>query len=154
MSLSNRAMLVSVSTSVCEFRKNDRKASRSVESTHKTDAAVGGYRKQLFPGAKELEAVKQQRGAINTFFIKQTLPWLTDGTRILSSLNYIPFMKTFRDMRAEFNLRVTKFIDAYPDLRVEAQRALGDLFNVDEYPHQHTLHANLRAVCESHQSAT
>ena len=87
MSLSNKALLVYLSISQWTGRRTDQTATASVETAFGTDRKVGNYSKNLLPGAKELELIKSQAHAIRRFYYENTLPWMTDGSRILSSKN-------------------------------------------------------------------
>ena len=139
MSLSNKALLVTLNVSQWTGRKLDRKATSSVESSHSTQGNVGNYHKRLLPGATELRKVSASASALREFFYTQTLPWLADGTRILSSANYIDFTSAFRSYRSDYENSVKAFIDAYPALRIAAQSKLGELFNDGEYPTEQSL---------------
>lgn len=132
--LSNKALLVYLSISQWTGRKLDKRATGTVETTHATEHAVGNYTKKLLPGAKELQSIATQSGAIRKYFHEQTLPWFADGTRIISSLNYLDFVREFAKMKQDFDLTVEKFLTAYPQLRADARKKLGDLFSEAEYP--------------------
>ncbi len=134
MSMSDKALIANLSISQCAFRKIDKRATGTVETTHATDHRVGNYTKKLLPGAKQLELIQSIATAIRKFFDRQTLPWLTDGSRILSSKNYIEFRREFRAHQNKFESAVNDFFIEYPQLRREARAKLGDLFNDCEYP--------------------
>jgi hypothetical protein len=132
--LSNRAMLVNLKISQWTARKLDRKASQSVETAFSTHGRVGNYTKDLLPTAKELDNIQRLAGNIRAFFYRNTLPWFSDGSRILSSKNYLDFINEFRKKRTEFDQAVSDFIQAYPNLRDAAKNSLGHLFIDGEYP--------------------
>ena len=132
--LSQKAILVYLTISQWTGRKLDKRATGHVEHDFKTDGKVGNYTKKLLPGARELEAIAAQAGAIRKFFYDQTLPWLADGTRILSSKNYIQFTQDYRARKNAFDASVEAFLTEYPKLRDAARAKLGELFSENEYP--------------------
>lgn len=132
--ISNKAMLVSLKISQWAGRKHDRQATNTVETAYSTKGKVGQYSKKLLPGAMELAEIQRQAQDIRMFFYEQTLPWLSDGTRILSSKNYMEFTNAFRQRKASFDTIVEEFIDQYPTLLIEAKEKLGTLFKETDYP--------------------
>ena len=134
MSISNKAVIVHLQVSQWTARKLDRKATQSVETAFSTVGKVGNYTKQLLPAARELDEVAKQVGAIREYLYKNTLPWFADGSRILSSKNYIDFTTGFRVKQSEFETAVNVFIAEYPALREKAKSQLGSLFVDSEYP--------------------
>lgn len=114
MSLSNRAMLVTLSCSMPEFRKQDKRATSTVETSHQTDGHVGAYTKKLLPGAIELQNVRTIVSRIRDFVKYQTSPWMQDGTRIIASQNYMPFVQDFRKLKQDFDSAVALFLREYP----------------------------------------
>lgn len=146
--LKEKALIVSINISQWTGRKFDKRATSTVETTHLTRGKVGQYTKKLLPGAKELEEIQRQAGIIRSFFYTQTLPWFSDGSRILSSVNYLPFVHEFNRLKGEYQKTVDRFLTEYPRLRAEAQANLGDLFSDTDYPSE----ARLRELfnCQAH----
>jgi hypothetical protein len=132
--LSTRALLVSVNISAWAGRKLDQRATDSANAAHNADASAGRYTKKLLPGAVELQRVGVIAGQARKYYYEQTLPWMSDGTRIVSSKNYLKFQEGMRKIRADFETAVKEFEEAYPRLRLEAQSKLGNLFDASEYP--------------------
>src|SRR5206468_11429120 len=114
--------------------KKDKDATDTVETEYRTQGKVGNYTKKLLPGAIELKEVERLAGSLRKFFYEQTLPWYSDGSRILSSKNYIDFTREFAKRKGEFDGAVQTFIQNYPDLRERAKQTLGNLFRETEYP--------------------
>lgn len=133
-SLSHRALLVSLNISQWGARKSDKKANATVVSQHKSESSAGNYTKKLLPGAAELEKIHAISSLARKYFHTQTLPWMTDGTRIISAKNYMNFVAEMRKQKSEFEKLVSEFSVAYPQLRTDAAKKLGDLYNLDEYP--------------------
>lgn len=134
MSLSNKALLANLSISQWTGRKHDKRATATVESSHLTQGKVGQYSKKLLPGAKELETIHSIAQSMRVFFYDNTLPWYSDGSRILSSKNYLDFTNNFRAKKQAFDNAVTDFLNEYPALRERAKLTLGDLFQDNDYP--------------------
>lgn len=132
--LSQRALLVNVSLSQWTARKKDLEATETVNQAHKTTNEAGSYTKKLLPGASELQAVSVIGTQIRKYFYDQTLPWMTDGSRIISAKNHMKFATEFRKMKNDFDNAVRDFEAAYPALQAKAKIALGDLYNANEYP--------------------
>lgn len=132
--LANKALLVHLTISQWTGRKLDKKATETVEQTHNTKGKVGNYTKQLLPGAKELENIQRLASSIRAFFYSNTLPWYSDGSRILSAKNYLDFTNEFRTKKSDWDQAVNQFISEYPALREHAKNTLGDLFIDAEYP--------------------
>jgi hypothetical protein len=132
--LSEKALLVSLNISQWTGRKLDRTATGTVEVQHNTEKQVGNYTKKLLPGAKELQEIARAATSLRTFFYTETLPWFNDGSRIISSKNYMEFTNQFRALKQNFENAKNDFIAEYPTLRAAAQRKLGNLFRDSEYP--------------------
>jgi hypothetical protein len=146
MSLSSKGLLVIMNVSQWTARKLDRRAASTVSSVHAADRAAGNYSKKLLPGATELERVSHLARALRGFLYDETLPWLSDGTRIIASKNYLSFAREFSLRKREFETAVAEFIAAYPQLRLDAQSRLGDLFSPSDYPSEDYLRQAFR--CE------
>jgi len=133
-SLSSRALLVHINISQWTGRKADAKATATVVKTHKTTVEAVSTTKKLLPGAVELEAVATCATQIRKYFYEQTLPWMSDGSRIISAKNHLAFAAEVRKMTAEFESHVKDFCAAYPTLQAAAQKQLGSLYSPSEYP--------------------
>lgn len=132
--LANKALLANLRISAWTGRKLDRVATDTVKTKHDTQDGAGNYTKKLLPGADELAAIERTAKAIRVFFYEQTLPWFSDGTRILAGLNYMDFTTAFRKHRDDYQAAVTAFLGAYPALQEAARAKLGDLYRETEYP--------------------
>lgn len=133
-SLSDKALLVVVNISQWSGRKTDKKASETVSVTHKTSTIAGNYSKKLLPGSVELAMINEIAGRIRKYFHEQTLPWMSDGSRIIASQNYMNFVAGIRKLKADFESAVRDFEAAYPKLKADAVKSLGDLYDPEEYP--------------------
>jgi hypothetical protein len=135
MSLTNKALLANLKISQWTGRKYDKRANDTVHTSHNTQGKVGNYTKKLLPGAKELEEVRRIADSIRKFFYEQSLPWYSDGSRIVAAQNYLDFTNEFRKHKADFDAAVAEFLRRYILLKNEAKDRLGDLYKETEYPH-------------------
>lgn len=133
-SLSRRALLVSLNISQWTGRKIDSKATATVVLNHHTELAAGSYHKKLLPKASELDKIACVVSKTRKFFYDNTLPWMSDGTRIISAKNHLKFSTEIRKLKSEFETAVKEFSVAYPKLKIDAEKALGDLYKNAEYP--------------------
>lgn len=138
-SLSSRALLVSVNISQWVGRKLDKRATETANNAHHAESTAGNYTKKLLPAAIELEQVATIASQARKYYYEQTLPWMSDGTRIISGKNYLNFQSEMRVIRAKFDSAVKNFVLAYPTLKKEAEKKLGDLFNSQEYPNEYDI---------------
>jgi len=139
MKLDERALLVQLNVSQPTMSKRDKKVSEQVAMTNNAITTAGTYHKSLLPNNEYLGNVHKYTTLVRQFFYQNTLPWLSDGTMILPTENYMPFMERFNEMKVEWFRLVDTFINQYPQLQLNAQRDLGSLYNPDEYPTEYEL---------------
>lgn len=132
--LSERALLVSLSISQWSARKYDRRESSKLTAAHGADAKAARVNKNLLPAGDALEAVHAKTHEVQRFFYKHTLPWAQEGQRILPSMQYIEFARELGKMMDDWKATVDTFIAKYPSMRNEAQMRLGTLFKAEDYP--------------------
>lgn len=132
--LSDKALLIYLSINQWSGRKLDKKATATVAHAHSTESEAGNYTKKLLPNAKELDRVNSIAGRIREYFYSQSLPWLSDGGRIIANSNFVSFTAEFRKMKSEFEQAVDQFLSEYPQLMAHAQKSLGGLYDPAEYP--------------------
>lgn len=132
--LSNKALLVHVSISQWTGRKKDGRASETVNKVHATKTEAGNYTKKLLPGSKELARVNQLAKHIREYFYQETLPWFSDGARIIKAESYTQFMKKYGRMKQDFDSAVEDFLKVYPFLQDHAKNSLGSLYSPEDYP--------------------
>ncbi len=134
-SLNRKAMLVTLSISYWSSRKYDRKVSQEVADTHKTDQRAGRYRKNLLPvDAPSYQGVRNTISAARDEHYKHSLPWSSDGARILPAANFERYAEAMRSKRAAFDKAVQVFIAEYPALREQAKEALNTMYQAEDYP--------------------
>lgn len=134
-SLNRKAMLVTLNISYWSSRKYDRKVSQEVADSHKTDQRAGRYRKNLLPvDAPSYQAVRNAISAARDEHYKHSLPWSSDGARILPAANFQRYADAMREKRAAFDKAVREFIVEYPTLREQAKEALNTMYQSEDYP--------------------
>lgn len=134
MNLNDKALLVQLNISQWTGRKFDKRVTKEVAQTHGTSEQVGRYNKSLLPANDLLANVHKKSTAIRTDYYQNTLPWATDGSQLLPTSNYLSFMQEFRQKRGDWQQLVEQFIDAYGDLKLQAQQILGGMYNESDYP--------------------
>lgn len=134
MQLSDRALLVSLTVSQWTARKLDKSATRQVNQLNYASDTAGRYNKSLLPANDLLGDVHKLTSFLRHEFLRNTLPWGIDGTRILPSANYLSFMADFRKAKADWEYLVSQFVQGYPSLQQDAQRFLGNLYDPGDYP--------------------
>lgn len=134
MNLNDRALLVQLNISQWTARKYDKRATKEVADAHNTVMAAGRYNKSLLPMSDYLDAVHKKSTAIRTDYYANTLPWGMEGTQLLPSANYLSFMTSFRQHKAEWQHLVDEFSANYDDLKAQARLFLGSLYNEADYP--------------------
>ena len=137
-SITERAMLVTLSIKQWSARKHDKKISREVAESHGCGTAdVGKYNKILVAGA--LDSIKKASNAARTEHYFRTLPWQDGGGRILSSAGYLTYQAAMKPLEDAFWAGFHAFSPQYSAL-VEADRdRLNGMFNPQDYPEPHKL---------------
>ena len=134
MHLSDKALLVHLGISQWTARKLDRKASDQVAAANGGSNASGRYNKSLLPTYDKLETVTAKTAVIRKKFYHNTLPWGIEGTFILPSANYLPFVTEFRRDKADWQNAVADFFAGYDAAHQQAKLLLGSLYNSADYP--------------------
>lgn len=134
MLLTDRALLTQLSISQWTARKFDKKTTAEVASSHGVTSAVGRYNKSLLPMNDLLDHVHKKSTLIRTKYYDNTLPWGMDGTQMLPTSNYLEFMTEFRKEKGEWQYLVDQFVTNYDQLKLDAKRVLGSLYNPTDYP--------------------
>jgi hypothetical protein len=134
MNLNDRALLVQLNVSQWTARKYDKSASKEVTTAHGAASAAGRFNKSLLPMNDKLDNIHKKTTHIRAKYYDNTLPWGMDGTMMLPTANYLSFMSDFRKERGEWNALVQEFLDNYDQMKLDAQRILGSLYNHSDYP--------------------
>lgn len=134
MNLNDRALLVQLNISQWTARKYDKKTTKEVTDAHGTTTAAGRFNKALLPMNTLLENIHKKTTYIRTKYYDNTLPWGLDGTQMLPTSNYLAFVSEFRKEKGEWESLVQTFIGNYDQLKLDAQRILGSLYDAADYP--------------------
>jgi len=134
MNLNDRALLVQLSISQWTARKYDKRVTKQVADNNGTTMSAGRYNKSLLPMNDLLDQVHKKATHIRTKFYANTLPWGIEGTQMLPTANYLNFMTEFRREKSEWQTLVNNFVDNYDQLKADAQRILGAIYDPADYP--------------------
>jgi len=132
--LSERAVLVTLSTGVWSGRSHDREVTEEASKLYKADLKeAGSFTKQLISTKfiNEVASVARSARAIHRLL---TLPWMDNGTRIMSNAGFEHYSDQMRTSRLKFEAKVKEFIHTMPDAIKEAQVRLGKMYDPEDYP--------------------
>ena len=133
--LSETAMLVSLSISMWDRYKYDRKVSDEVAASHGTTNKAGRYNKNLLAfNPPSYKAVTSLAGEARTIHYSHTLPWTTDGWSLLPCANWSLYTDKVRDVQTRFNIGVGEFMLEAPALFARSIQELNGLGNVADFP--------------------
>jgi len=111
-----------------------KKAEETVESKHGAEAGTVDVKvKQL---AKEYQApIQHGMNVLRQYWYEHTLPWEDGGWRICPSEKYPKLMAEVAKMRKElWEPPVNRLLDNIDQVRKEAKKRLGDLFDERRFP--------------------
>lgn len=145
MSLTNRALLTSLSVSQWSAKKLDRRETAALTARHGLTVEAARVNKSLLPLATSLDRVHLATSNMRRFFTQQTLPWTMEGVQIVKSDYFMEFANEMRKIMSVWDGLVDDFIGEYPDLREEAKLLLNGLFREEDYPEPSALRAKFRA---------
>ncbi len=132
-SLASRAIIVNLTISQWTGRRLDRKVTQEVNTTHGAQSDAGRYNKQLLP-KEALEGIQKVVSATRTDFYLRTLPWGDSGQRIMAADAYMAHAAWFRTQKTSFEVEVDKFLQAFPSYVQAAEKRLGSMFQMGDYP--------------------
>jgi hypothetical protein len=127
------AMLVRFSVSAWTGRAIDRKATEEIAASHNTTSDVGRYIKVLV-SKDAITGIHNAQLHLRSVFNDWTLPWDSDGVRILNSVAYFDFTKAMQDAQTVYDEKVDAFVAQYETLVKDAEKRLNGLFNAKDYP--------------------
>lgn len=134
MDISARALLVNITVRVWSGEKRDRAITREICSLKGAeDNAVRANKSLLGEAIKPVQTA--ERG-VRTAVNERTLPWMDDGCRILKGAAFLTFTESMAEPVRNFDTAVVAFIAAYPEIKYEARRRLGDAYSDGDFPSQ------------------
>jgi hypothetical protein len=134
MTLSSRALLVSLSVSQWSARRYDKRETADLAQRHGTPTEVARVNKALLPFAKPLDAIHKKTGEIRTLYYQRTLPWGQHGVNIICAGGYMDFCHDMTPLLDEWRQLSDAFVAQYPQLRDNAKLLLNGLWQAEDYP--------------------
>lgn len=133
MSLTDKAMIVTLSVSCWTARKQDKKVAEEVEQKHNARDA-GRYNKLLID-KQYLDPLTSMAGRIRQKHYDLTLPWLDNGGRLLPSKLFFKYQSEMTALKDEYRQKVDSFIPLYDSqLIADARQRLGTMYDPSDYP--------------------
>jgi len=132
-SLSEKAMLVSVSFSFWTGKTKDKKVTDEVLITKNSEKDAGAWLTNLV-SRNDLKPIESARGRVRETHYKYSLPWKDGGLRILPSAMFMKYSEEMRKAIAEHDKAVASFLRHYPEIIAHAKKRLGDLLQGKRLP--------------------
>lgn len=133
-SIASSAMLCELSISQWAGRKRDKRASEQVAYDAHAKRGAASVNKLLLAECQELIAIGKFVAQVRQSHYAMTMPWSDTGLRLLPTQQYFKYSEQITALRNEFDRLVDDFLREYTWAISHAEIALGDLFNVDDYP--------------------
>lgn len=134
--LARKAVLASLTMSQWGARKSDETVTDDVLDRNNAERDAGLFTKRLLKRDSMQDIHKVARKAAK-YHGRHTQPWFDDGVRILPTVLYMEYAKKMGELKNEFEAAVDVFVSEYPKYVKEAQKVLGKLFSVEDYPEAH-----------------
>src|SRR5208283_1375540 len=137
MDISARALLVNTTVRVWTGEKRDRAITREICSLKGAEDNAVRANKSLL--GEHIHGVQSAERAVRQAVNERTLPWMDDGARILKGAAFMAFSEAMAEPVRQFDTAVDAFIAAYPEIRHEARRRLGEAYADQDFPAQSRL---------------
>lgn len=133
MSLSDKAMLCALNIKGWTGRRTDRSLTDELASQHSADRDAVSAMVNLVPKIElaDIVSVSQKMRSVH---LKYTMPWLDDGTRILTGALFDEHTAALAPLIEKREACVTKFLSRLDDIRERAKIKLGDIYDEDDFP--------------------
>ena len=132
MDIAARALLVNTTVRVWTGEKRDRAITREICTMKAAEANAVRANKSLL--GEHIHGVQTAERAVRQAVNERTLPWMDDGTRILKGAVFMAFTEAMADPIRQFDDAVDAFIAAYPEIKYEARRRLGEAYADSDFP--------------------
>jgi len=132
--LTDRAMLINLTIATWNAHRYDKQVSSDVATTHGSSISMGRYNKRLVGENAASMKLKVIVGDARQFHYTYTLPWATEGPRILPSAAFMTYASQMRTYKQEFEAAAQEFVQGYTALKQQAKTLLGQLYSEDDYP--------------------
>jgi hypothetical protein len=133
MKLSDKAMLAQLSISQWVGRKQDKKGTNELTTSHNTTNKWVRSNKSLVAEEK-IKVIAKIAGEIRAYHHERTLPWNNNGQDILPVAIYMDYTSEIRAKVNKFDNAVDTFIQEYPAMVEDAKLHLNGLYNAEDYP--------------------
>lgn len=133
MSISSRALLVTLNVSQWTARKLDKRESDEITRKHGAVEGAARVNKSLLPMAQSLDRIHKLTAATRNDYYRRTLPW-AEGLGIIKSESYMDFVRLMSGHKDRWQAAVDAFVQEYPALREEARLQLNGLYRDEDYP--------------------
>lgn len=129
--LHTKAVLTKVTITIFTARVKDVRAGQEIERVMGAEVGVGAYTKTLV--SKQLtNRMNATVKAARRDYENLTMPWGSDGTRLLPTDQWLPFNDLIERRREEFWNTVEEFLQGYEEHR-RNKRRLGQLYSDKDY---------------------
>lgn len=134
--IAGNAVLVNLSIRTWSAHTMDKGVSQKVATEHGTDKSMGRFWKTLVDKNKgtALGAIYATEREARKFHYDNTLPWMSDGERILPVENYDKYVSKMRELEGQMEKQVFDFLEQYPDIIEQMREKLKSLFDESNYP--------------------
>jgi hypothetical protein len=143
MSLSQNAMLVSLSISQYNGKKRDKRLDESAAKACNTEAAFLDAHKHIIDKA-QFKAITRAANKIRTRHYELTIPWNHEGMSLLPSKVFWQYTQEMRALTDAFYTTVDNFLRHYEIYKADAKLRLGDLYEESDYPSLDRLRSSFR----------
>lgn len=131
--LAERAMLVRLKRSMYQPYAFDASTTAQVEMQTGVRKA-GRFNKRLFLDCYELRDANSALNDVYTFHMRNTVPWLDDGVRMLPASLYFEYNQTMSDLIRTAKAKIAKLVERWDYLVQQDMLRLGPLANSSDYP--------------------
>ena len=134
--LDTRAMLVNLTITSWQARRLDKGASSELAAEKQAQpGTVRAHKRLVEKGTVTYERVQKLATSARTWHYAQSLPWATEGPRILPAANFVAYSQRMRELREEYLAdAVPAFVADYPTLLARAPHLLGALYKPEDFP--------------------
>lgn len=131
--MSRKAVLANLTIDRWGARKFDDEVTNAVLTSKRAEKDAGLFTKRLL-NKEAMKDIDKVTRLARVYHHQRTQPWLDNGVRILPTALYLDYAKKQDAFRADFKKAVEEFVAAYPTLKEQAQKDLGQLFDEADYP--------------------
>ncbi len=137
-SLKDRCVLVQMRRNMWQARAFDKSATETLEASAGV-TKVGRYNKTLLKGNKDLKEVQQAFYKVYEYYKDHSLPWMSDGARIIPSAELLDFTAEVTRLKENCMALVSRLHDNWDAAVQEDANRMGSLFNPMDYPDADTM---------------